>query len=75
VIDELTLYSWKTDPLTGLILPVLADKDNHTIDAARYLTEALRRAKPSKKSEAERKAPKDYRGERNTGGGDEWMAA
>jgi phage terminase large subunit len=44
LIDELTLYSYKTDPLTGLILPVLADKDNHIIDALRYACEGARRA-------------------------------
>lgn len=44
VIDELTLYSYKTDPLTQLVLPVLADKDNHMIDALRYATEGARRA-------------------------------
>ncbi|MRT52234.1 PBSX family phage terminase large subunit, partial [Xylella fastidiosa subsp. multiplex] len=27
-IDELTLYSYKTDPLTGQVIPVLQDKDN-----------------------------------------------
>lgn len=44
LIDELTLYSYKTDPLTGAVLPVLEDKDNHLIDAARYATEGVRRA-------------------------------
>jgi phage terminase large subunit len=47
-IDELTCYSYKTDPLTGLILPVLADRDNHLIDALRYACEASRRAAPKK---------------------------
>lgn len=41
--DELTFYSWKTDPLTGDILPVPADKHNHVIDALRYAVEGLRR--------------------------------
>ena len=44
--DELTLYSYKTDPLTGKVLPVLSDKDNHVIDALRYACEGARRAKP-----------------------------
>jgi len=44
LIDELTLYSYKTDPLTGLVLPVLSDKDNHVIDALRYACEGARRA-------------------------------
>ena len=45
-IDELTMYAFKTDPLTGKILPVFEDKNNHVIDALRYSTEAVRRAAP-----------------------------
>lgn len=45
-IDELTLYSFKTDPLTGEVLPVLEDKKNHVIDALRYAVELLRGPKP-----------------------------
>jgi phage terminase large subunit len=44
--DELTLYSWKTDKLTGEVLPVLEDKKNHVIDALRYAVELLRGPKP-----------------------------
>jgi phage terminase large subunit len=44
VIDELSLYSYKTDLLTGAVLPVLDDLNNHTIDALRYACEGLRRA-------------------------------
>ena len=44
VIDELTLYSYKIDPLTDIVLPVLADKDNHMLDAVRYALEGARRA-------------------------------
>ena len=44
VIDELTLYSYETDSLTGAILPRLADKHNHTIDALRYACEGVRKA-------------------------------
>lgn len=43
-IDELTLYSYKVDPLTDQVLPVLADKDNHVIDALRYACEGARKA-------------------------------
>ena len=43
-IDELTSYSYKVDPLTSRILPVLDDKNNHIIDALRYACEAARRA-------------------------------
>ena len=41
LIDELSLYSWKTDPLTGEILPILVDKYNNCIDALRYALEKL----------------------------------
>ena len=44
LIDELTLYSYKTDPLTGQVLPILEDKHNHVIDALRYACEGARRA-------------------------------
>ena len=45
VIDELSLYSYKKDPKTDEILPILEDKKNHVIDALRYALEPLRRAK------------------------------
>lgn len=48
VIDELTLYSYKTDPLTGKVLPLLEDKHNHLIDSLRYACEGVRKAGPSK---------------------------
>ena len=41
-IDELTLYSFRTDPLTGEILPVPEDRHNHVIDALRYAVEDAR---------------------------------
>lgn len=44
VAEELTRYSYKTDPQTGEILPLLEDKNNHTIDALRYALEELRRS-------------------------------
>lgn len=40
---EFTSFAFKTDPLTNQILPVLEEKNNHLIDAARYATEALRK--------------------------------
>ncbi len=43
VEDELLLYSYKIDPLTDAVLPVLADRNNHTIDACRYAVESARR--------------------------------
>ena len=48
-IDELTLYSYKTDPLTGKVLPILEDKKNHVIDALRYACEGVRRAQHDKR--------------------------
>ena len=47
VIEELTLYSYKMDALTGEILPVLEDKHNNTIDALRYALEGLRKMGPA----------------------------
>lgn len=43
-IDELTMYSYKIDPLTGQVLPILEDKHNHVIDALRYACEGARKA-------------------------------
>lgn len=38
-IDEFNYYSYKTDKLTGDILPIVVDKHNHYIDALRYALE------------------------------------
>lgn len=43
-IDEFKNYSYKKDPLTGLVLPILEDKKNHIIDPIRYAVEQLRGA-------------------------------
>lgn len=45
VIEELSLYSYKTDKRTGEITPMIEDKNNHFLDALRYSTEALTRRK------------------------------
>lgn len=42
-IDELTMYAFKIDPLTGVVTPVLEDKKNHIIDPLRYATERIRK--------------------------------
>lgn len=42
-VDELSLYSYKIDPLTDEVLPILEDKKNHVIDALRYSIEGVRR--------------------------------
>lgn len=44
---ELQAYSYETDPLTGLVIPKLKDKDNHVIDALRYALEGARRSAPA----------------------------
>ena len=56
-IDELTLYSYKVDPLTDKVMPILDDKDNHVIDALRYACEGVRKAGKPKGDKIER-----YRG-------------
>jgi phage terminase large subunit len=56
-IDELTLYSYKTDPLTGKVLPVLEDKKNHVIDALRYACEGARRAANAPKTQQVKPIP------------------
>lgn len=59
VSDELTLYSYKTDPQTNEILPFLDDKNNHTIDALRYALEELRRSGWKPKAEVRKTCPGD----------------
>jgi len=49
VIDEMTTYSYKVDEMTGLVMPILEDKNNHTIDALRYAVEGARRASKTQK--------------------------
>lgn len=44
VAREMASFSYKIDRMTEEVLPVLDDKDNHTIDALRYALEGLRRA-------------------------------
>lgn len=61
VAEELRNYSYKRDPQTGEVLPVLEDKNNHTIDALRYALEELRRTgyKP-REAEARPRERRDY---------------
>lgn len=68
LIDELTLYKYKEDPLTGAVLPILEDKHNHVIDALRYACEGARRAASTGRSPVNLKLPA-----RPTGAG-AWMA-
>ena len=48
-IQEARLYSYKTDKLTGDVLPIILDRHNHCMDAIRYALEPLIRrvTKPS----------------------------
>jgi len=59
LIDELSPYKYKEDPLTGAVLPVLEDKHNHVIDALRYACEGARRAgtKPKREPKAKLARP------------------
>jgi phage terminase large subunit len=45
-IKEMRLYSYKVDRLTGDILPIVVDANNHYIDAARYSLAPLIRRGP-----------------------------
>lgn len=45
-INEMTLYSYKVDRLTGDVLPVIIDKNNHCIDAIRYAIGKFIKRKP-----------------------------
>jgi phage terminase large subunit len=40
-IDEFKLYSYKTDPRTGEILPIIIDKHNHLNDSLRYSQDGM----------------------------------
>lgn len=42
-IHEFKTYSYKTDKLTGEVLPILLDENNHNLDALRYALEKARR--------------------------------
>jgi len=58
LIDELTMYSYKTDPLTNLLTPILEDKDNHVIDALRYACEGARRVQAQKPHQPKQEFPR-----------------
>ena len=44
VIDECSTFSYKIDKDTDMVLPILSEKKNHTIDSCMYMLEGLRRA-------------------------------
>lgn len=65
LIDELTLYSYKVDKATELVLPELTDVHNHCIDALRYTLEGVRRiaaAKPARPARERVRLPGGWAG-------------
>jgi phage terminase large subunit len=58
--EEARLWSYKTDKLTGDVLPVLLDKHDHIWDAVRYALEPIIRAGKPKKQQP--KPPERRRG-------------
>ena len=71
VAEELTLYAYKVDQHTGDILPMLEDKNNHTIDALRYALEELRRSGYKPKAVATA-GPRDRWARKKDDGGANW---
>ncbi len=74
-LREFRGYSYKVDPLTGDVLPVLQDGNEHLIDACRYATEGLHRrgrllTVPEREPEPLRR-PTDY-GARDEAGEESW---
>lgn len=61
LIDELSSYNWKIDPLTGLVTSVLEDKKNHLMDALRYANEKHRRLDVAQKTQNEPPQPTTHR--------------
>lgn len=68
VAEELTLYAYKVDDHTGDILPMLDDKNNHTIDALRYALEELRRSGFKPRTKPKSNNPADLWGKPKSGG-------
>jgi len=74
VAAELARYCYKRDPQTEEILPVLEDKNNHTIDSVRYALEELRRSGYKPRSGARQPRPMDDYGS-NDDDADNWKVA
>lgn len=72
--QEARLWSYKTDKLSGDVLPVLLDKNNHIWDAVRYGIEPIIRAgKPKPKPRPKAKKRRDYGRKEVSSGG--WKTA
>lgn len=68
--EEARLWSYKTDKLSGDVLPVLLDRHDHIWDAARYALEPIIRAgKPRKKEPPKPVKRPDYDGPRMVSSG------
>lgn len=46
-VEEFGGFAFKIDPKTEEVLGELEDKENHTIDSARYGSEPIRRSSPT----------------------------
>jgi hypothetical protein len=58
--QELENYSYKVDPLTEEVLPILEDRYNNAIDALRYACEVVRKAGKPKDEETNKPKSRDY---------------
>jgi phage terminase large subunit len=74
VAEELRDYSYKIDPHTEEILPMLEDKHNHTIDALRYALEELRRSGFKPRAQTAKTRPRRDYGH-NAAPTDNWKTA
>jgi len=70
--QELENYSYKVDPLTEQVLPILDDRYNNTIDALRYACEVVRKAGKAKDEDTNKPKPRDY-GLRRASEDNSWM--
>jgi len=67
VIEELRLYSYRMDRLSGDVLAEVVDADNHTIDALRYALQPLIRSGNSGYLEFMRQAVEEMNARRAAG--------
>lgn len=72
---ELKTYSYKTDRVTGAVLPVLEDANNHLIDALRYAVEDLHRAGKAIKEQPRPQRRRDYGAHLDQETGASWKVA
>lgn len=71
--EEARLWSYKTDKLTGDVLPVLVDKHDHCWDATRYALELIIQAgRPNRPKEPEKKKRDVWAKAFQGGSGETW---